>query len=126
VSAIAEKVIPADQPRLQSVLVRTNDVFASNSHGLFRAHRSDQKWVALPMLPSMPPSGSFAKQPREGTPIFYFNPKSTAWEMPHAAEKVFGLYVSKDDGQHWQFVSKDYDFKEVFLHPMGPCTLLLP
>ncbi len=113
--AIAEEVVPAEQARLQSVLMRTNDIFASTSHGLFRARKSDKKWAALPIPSSMPPAGLFAKQPCGATEIFYYTPKWTAWKMPDAEKKVFGLYVSQDNGQHWQLISKDYDFKEVFL-----------
>ncbi len=117
--AIAEGVVRAEQARLRSVLVRTNDVLASNSHGLFRARRSDKKWAALPIPPSMPPGGLFAQQPCGATPIFYYTPKWRARKLPHAEKKVFGLYVSEDDGQRWQLISKDYDFKEVFLHSDG-------
>jgi len=117
--AIAEEVVPPEKAHLRSVLVRKNYVFASNIHGLFRASKSDKKWVALPIPSSMPPKGYFAKQPCGVTPIFYYAGNWMAWNMPDAEKKVFGLYVSQDNGQHWQLVSKDYDFRKMFLHPDG-------
>ena len=119
--------IDASQPNqlpLSSVLVREKDVFAANKTGLFRALKADQRWQQLSLPKTMPQNGLFADQPKNSSDIWYFVPDYRLKSMNQPVfqdsdTKVGGLYHSRDDGEHWELINKQYEFRTVFLHPNG-------
>ena len=115
----AASLVTAQEPRIRSILLRENDVFASTPEGLFRASLVEKKWVRLPCPDAIPPDGFFATQSKTAKTILYFVPRTFARNMAEPKGKVFGLYVSHDDGNSWRLISKDYDFWHVFLHQNG-------
>jgi hypothetical protein len=104
---------------LHSVLRRDNDVFASNAAGVYRAELSRKTWKQLPLPDSMPVNGYFADQPTNSKLILYYTPKEIKTETANAKTGVYGLYVSRDDGQTWRLISRKDDYSRVFLHPNG-------
>lgn len=105
---------------LRSVFARAADVFASTEDGLYRASKSEKRWRRLPTPETMPLEGYFVIQPESSAEILYYTPG--VQNMPGRDvkdKKVYGLYRSRDDGQRWQMVSHEFDFRYMFLHPGG-------
>ena len=86
---------------IASVLVRQDAVYASCSQGLYRASKTDKKWVQLKVPDRMPFDGHFAEEASPTSSLYYYTPKWTGWKMPAADTKTFGLYRGDESGGKW-------------------------
>ena len=104
---------------LTSVLSRKADVFASNSAGLFRADLIAKRWQRLPLPERMPIGGTFGNVPENSSIILYRVEKSEADRKSQNNTHRFGIYQSKNDGQTWDLISENDNYKQVLLLPNG-------
>lgn len=118
--AAADEITPEEKRwGLQSALRRETDVLVSNPVGMFRATLKDKQWQRLPIPPEMPRNGVFADVPAESKQIIYSAAEFGSYGAENQAGVIFGIYLSEDDGQRWQLLSKGHDYGPVLLHPNG-------
>jgi hypothetical protein len=101
---------------LYSVLVRPDAVFATSPKGLFRASAGTRKWVEVQLGDDVPRCGYLAGRAVAGSAVYYYAPRTIAWNLPSEAKKTFGLYRSADNGTKWELLTSEYDFFQVYVH----------
>ena len=123
-SSTAAEISPAalaefQQQKIQSLLIRQDEVWASCPKGLFRASKKDKKWMPIAIGERVPPNGFFSRIPEKSALIYYYTPKWIGWKMPNADKKAFGLYRCDSQGKNWELLSDEYDFRDMFVHDDG-------
>ncbi len=114
-AAIAEFL----QKKIQSLLIRQDEIWASCPKGLFRASKTEKKWLPIAIEERVPPNGFFVAMPANSSSVFYYAPKWIGWKMPNSSTKTFGIYRCNAQGKNWELLSDKYDFRDVYVHEDG-------
>jgi hypothetical protein len=112
VAAESSKEIQRRNAPLQSVLRRKTCVFASNQFGIFRADLKTRKWIKFDLPDTMPTGGKFGDVPEKSKLLLYVvsDPRGRSSD-----NRIFGIYVSHDDGGTWGLLSKHHDYGSVLM-----------
>ena len=67
--------------------------------------------------PELPSGGKFVKDPKKKDVQYYFTNRMLMWKDKSNAQKLSGLYISKDNGKTWKLLCLAFEFMDLFIHP---------
>src|SRR5258706_3880075 len=96
-----------DEPFTQ-LLVRSDEVWALNRRGMFRASKMDRKWHAVDLPSPLSVGGNFARQPPSSRAVYYVVSSiaaSSEFQRCRVPGAAHGIYRTLDQGRSWTSVA---------------------